>query len=161
MNKLLGKIGEELLWILQDLGELSYDIVTTPYGKLRINSIPRSTYYSSIKNLEEQKLITKRKVNYKNTYILTSKGHSLLTKKNKTQKRNDGYATIIIFDVPEDKAKQRTMFRRYLSKNGYTLLQKSVLISPNKITNDIKEVINELNLRSYVTVISGKVDYTF
>ena len=59
MNKILNQVCKELLWVIRDLGELSYDIISTPYGKLRINSVPRSTYYYSLKKLENQKLIKK------------------------------------------------------------------------------------------------------
>lgn len=73
--------------------------------------------------------------------------------------RSDGFSTIIIFDIPEEKSRQRTIFRRYLQKNGYTLLQKSVLIAPFALSRDVKELIEELDIRRHISVIDGKINY--
>ncbi|MFH0960253.1 MAG: hypothetical protein V1897_16290, partial [Pseudomonadota bacterium] len=99
------------------------------------------------------------KKNSKSVYILTNKGKQLLAKPKKIDRRSDGFSTLIIFDIPENKSKERFIFRRYLVRNGYTQLQKSVLISPDKFDPDTKDLIQELGIKPFVTVISGKVDY--
>lgn len=157
MKKVINKLGFELLYILRDLGELGYDIVTTPYGKLRIGSEP--SYYRSVNSLVKNGLVTKVKTGRKNKYSLTSKGIELIKdRRRKSNKRSDGFSSMIIFDIPEDMSRQRTIFRRFLVRNGYTLIQKSVLISLNFINKEIKDLARELNLEKYITSFSVKSD---
>lgn len=149
----------ELLNFIKEGGELLYTIATTPYGKLRIADVyvPQSTYYSALNSLEKQELIKKKKKGRKNVYILTPKGlKKINTKPTELIKRNDGLSTLIIFDIPEENGRQRTILRRYLIRNGYTQLQESVFISPFKITTELKNLWNELKLRSYITVLSAQ-----
>lgn len=157
----MNKFTLELLAIIEDLGEGLNEFITTPYGKLRINSIPRSTYYNALHRLEHKKLVVKHKIGRRNKYQLTEKGRAILKGPLKRNKRIDGNATIIIFDVPEEKSKERSTLRRYLKKEGYIMLQKSVFISPFEISDDLKELIVELKIRPYVSAIFGKVYYNF
>ncbi len=121
---------------------------------------PRATFYHRIHKYQKQGLIRplKRK-KYGNTFILTEKGKILLQKPTIKKQRGDGLSTVILFDIPEEKRRARNIFRRYLAKNGYTLIQKSALISPLEISDELKELIEELKIKSYVKVISGKVFY--
>ena len=160
MKKIISQIGEELLQIIKDEGDFVVEFLTTPYGKLRFNNVPRSTFYSNLYRMEKKGLIKRKRKDYKNIYNLTDFGRQVLKKPKKALKRTDGFSTVIIFDIQEEKAKQRTTFRRYLIRQGYTLLQKSVLISSNKITQDIKDLISELDIKSHISVLSGKIDYS-
>ncbi|MDP4000667.1 MAG: helix-turn-helix domain-containing protein [bacterium] len=159
-----GKIGkkiiEELFRIVKDLGELSYDIITTPYGKLRIGSIPRSTYYNSLKRLESRGLVKRTKRNRKIYYSLTPEGKKYkLPVRLARKRRNDGFSTLVIFDIPETMKRERGILRRYLLKNGFILLQKSALISPDNISPELKELMEELGIRKFVSIISAKIHY--
>lgn len=155
MKKVLSKVGWEVLDLVKTLGEISATIVETPYGNLRLR--PRVTYYKTLKNLESHGFVKKIRRNYVNYYSLTTTGRELLHKKINKVRRSDGLSTIVIFDIPEDKSKQRTLFRRYLQQNDFILLQKSVFISPNQIQPELKEVIKELKLDNFVTVIDGRI----
>lgn len=161
--KVLSKFGEELLSLIKTIGEMSDEFISTPYGQLRIGG-SRTSYYRSLKQLQQDELIKKiRKKgtkNYHNVYVLTKRGHDILNQRKVAKKRHDGLSTLIIFDIPEEMSKQRTIFRRYLVRNGYIQLQKSVLISPCTVSDEIKELIKELKLSGFVTVVSGRIDYT-
>lgn len=166
-KKILKRLGVnlalELLSFIKEGGELFYTIATTPYGKLRISDmyVPKSTYYSALSSLERRGLIQKKKKGRKNIYILTPKGFKKVnTKPTDLIKRTDGFSTIVMFDIPEERGKQRTILRRYLIRNGYTQLQESVLISPYRITRELKDLWNELNLRPYITILSARIDYS-
>lgn len=161
-RKILGRIGEELLGLVEDAGELMADIAFTPYGKLSIHSmhVPKSTFYSAMGRFEKNGLIVKKKKAYNNVYVITPEGKRLLKLLKRPEKRMDGFSTLIIFDIPEEKSRQRTILRRYLVRNGYTMLQKSVFISPLKISEELKNLIPELELRPYISFLSVKVDYT-
>jgi DNA-binding transcriptional regulator PaaX len=157
MKKVLSKVGWEVLDLIKTLGEISATIVETPYGQLRLR--PRTTYYKTLRKLEIKGLVKKSRRGRINLYSLTSAGRELIHKKIKLVRRSDGLSTIVIFDVPEDQSKQRTLFRRYLQQNGFVSLQKSVLISPNQIQPELKELIRELKLNNFVTVIDGRIRY--
>lgn len=157
----MNKFTLELLAVIADLGEGLENFVTTPYGKLRIHSIPRSTYYNALGRLERKKFIVKHKIGRKNKYQLTEKGKAILKGPLKRNRRTDGNVTIIVFDIPEENSKQRAILRRYLKKEGYTMLQKSVFISPFEISEDLKDLIAELKIRQHVSAISGKMIYNF
>ena len=157
----MNKFTRELLLFIEDLEDGLVNFATTPYGKLRINSIPKSTYYNALSRLEKKKLIVKSKVGRQNKYQLTEKGLVIIKGPLKGKKKLDGNSTIIIFDVPEQKSKERGILRRYLIKEGYTMLQKSVFISPFEISEDLKSLISELKIRQYTSAISGTVMYNF
>jgi len=152
----INQFSYEILETIKDAGRGIGEFLITPYGTLSLH--PRSSYYSAFKRLEKQKLISKERKGRVNCYSLTRKGRILLSKKQKRVKRSDGYSTIVIFDIPEEKRRQRTIFRRYLKRNGYSLLQKSVFISPDHPLAEIKDIIHELKISGYVTLLSSKVE---
>ncbi|MBX4186656.1 MAG: CRISPR-associated endonuclease Cas2 [Candidatus Doudnabacteria bacterium] len=135
--------------------------------KLSTRSIPihpmigSSSFYSALTRLEKKELISKKKVGRQNAYVLTSLGKKILQGPSQKKDRTDGLSTIVIFDIPEEKRKQRNTLRRYLKDNGYTILQKSVLIAPFEISIGLKDLIKELKVRQYVSIIDGRVNYNF
>lgn len=152
----MDKISVEFIDFIKDLGEALNEFLTTPYGQLRLTNIPQATYYRKVKKFKKAGLI-KRSPN--SPIELTNKAKLLLKQPAKKQLRNDGYSTIIIFDIPNDKNRERTIFRRYLLRNRYIQLQESVLISPDELTQETKELINELKIKTFVCIISGKINY--
>lgn len=163
LKKVAGRVGEELLFLIKDVGELIDTIVFTPYGHLSIASmnVPRSTYYSALYTLERRGFIQKKKKGKKNIYTLTPAGiKKVNTKYEDLIRRSDGLSTVILFDIPEEKSRQRVILRRYLIRNGYIQLQKSALISPYKITLELKDLLHQLNIRSHVTILSARIDHS-
>ena len=150
---------EFIEWI-KDLGGLIDDIVFRPYS-LSINRMyyPRSTYNYKLNKFKTHGLIKKRPTNNSRaSFVLSEKGKSLLKKPKFTQKRTDGFSTLILFDIPEEQHRQRNIFRRYLLRNGYIQIQKSALVGPVKISSELKELVEDLKLTSYIKVISAKID---
>lgn len=151
-------VGAELFDMAKELGLLMGEIMFTPYGQLRIHKIPRSTYYDRIRKYERQGLIRKVRKSYGNAYILTEKAKHLRKLPLVKINRNDGFSTLIIFDIPEEKHKARDNFRRYLIKQGYTQIQKSAFISPFKVSDQLKDFIHELGLSSNITLFAAKTE---
>lgn len=77
-------------------------------------------------------------------------------KKTKTA-RTDGLATIVIFDIPEEKRKARNFLRRFLKENNFTQLQKSVFIGRFKLLAEFKQILHELDVEFNVSVLEGRV----
>lgn len=155
MHKTTNKIVEELIDFLHDLSQLYDDIVSMrPYS-----TMPRSTYYYNVKRFEKAGLLKKKnRKKYGNTFTLTEKGKVLIKQPKVQKRRTDGFSTIIIFDIPEEKHRERNVFRRYLIRNGYTQIQKSVLISPLAISEEIKELAEELKIKPHISTLSGKLN---
>ncbi|MEO8065851.1 MAG: CRISPR-associated endonuclease Cas2 [Candidatus Doudnabacteria bacterium] len=158
-NEALRRAAEELFAMAKDLGQFAGEIIFTPYGKLRINRIPRSSYIFQLKKFEKAGLIKKDRKKYGANYVLTDEAKRLRARPLQKARRSDELSSIIIFDIPEEKHKARDNFRRYLIKNGYTQLQKSVFISPFEIFDELKEFIDELGIKEHITFLSGRVNY--
>ncbi len=126
----------------------------------RLHQYKDTTFYGSLYRLEQKGLIRKTKnLSPQSVYIITDKGRKLINRPSAKIQRSDGFSTLIAFDIPEQKRSQRRILRRYLLKNGYTTIQKSLLASPHQITKDLLELIDELKIKPNVKTISGKFDY--
>ena len=152
------KIAEELFDMAKTLGLVLSEIAFTPYGQLRIRKVPRTTYYRRLEKFEKNGLVTRVRKPYGTDYILTDKAKKLRQMPAVKTDRADGFSTIIIFDVPEEKHRARDNFRRYLIRNGYTQIQKSVFISPFKIFDELKEFAKELKIEANILIIAGKIE---
>ncbi|MDP4001250.1 MAG: hypothetical protein Q8P83_03340 [bacterium] len=146
--------------ILRLIDEL-HEMLPPSKGNYRpLGSIPRHTYYKSLNRLEMRGLVKKKKKQNKSiVFAVTEKGKDLLKEQTKKVRRNDGYSTLIIFDIPEDKRRARNLFRRYLIRNAFVILQKSVLISGNKPSPEIFKLAKELKISPFITILSGKIDH--
>jgi CRISPR/Cas system-associated endoribonuclease Cas2 len=149
------RVAEEILWLIQDLGELTWRIAITPYGKLRLHDIPRSTYDRHLRNLARDNYIKVQNIESVRRWSLSRKGLNYLKS---FKLRQDGLSTIIMFDIPQNLSVYRTKLRRFLKNHNYKQLQKSVFISEYALSNEIRDRINELNLRQYIKVIAGKIE---
>lgn len=153
------QLAEEFVQFLKDIGQAYVEFVTTPYGQLRIHSIPRTTYYYNLRRFEQKGLLKKKPGSKeKSRLVLTEMGRACLKRNPLKQRRTDGLSTLVIFDIPESKHRERNIFRRYLIRQGYTLIQKSVLISPFKISPELKELAQELKITNYITTLSAKIN---
>lgn len=158
INKVLARAVDELFDFAKELGLFMGEIAFTPYGKLRINRIPRSTYYSRIYKFERQGLIKKIHKTTGNVYILSDKAKQIRKSPSQKINRKDSLSSVVIFDIPEEKRKARDSFRRYLLKNGYTKIQESVFVSPFMVFSEMLEFVKELKIIPNVTFLSAKID---
>ncbi len=69
----------------------------------------------------------------------------------------DGFWRIIAFDIPEEFKKTRDVFRHKLSELNCKPIQKSVLISPSDISDQLDNLIELLNIDNYVEYFICKV----
>lgn len=147
----------ELLELIETVGGL----MPGTKGHYRsISSIRMPTFYKSLGRLEKRNLIKKKRNRYNQVaFVITEEGKGFLHKPKNLTPRGDGYSTIVAFDIPETYRKQRDTLRRYLLRNGYTLIQKSLFISRHKIHKELVTLLKDLKLSSFVKIISGKVDY--
>lgn len=70
--------------------------------------------------------------------------------------KNPNGLTLVIFDIPEEQKQDRYLLRCYLKMMNFKLIQKSVWGSEYEASNELKEVLSELNLRKFVVVFDAK-----
>jgi len=156
-NKTLTLIGEELLNFLDALGEVTEAIIFRPHA-IRVDGtiMPRSSYYGKLRKFEHLNLVKQSQKTGPSTFVLTEKGKQLFRSALKRKKRNDGLSTLIIFDIPIKFNRERTTFRRFLNRHGYTLIQKSALIGPWEISSQIRDLAKELKISDHITIFGVK-----
>jgi len=68
----------------------------------------------------------------------------------------DGKYRIVIWDIPESKRRIRNLFRRRIKDWNFKVLQKSVWISKENVTSQLRKLISELDLEKWVLVIESE-----
>ena len=158
------KLKNELLQFISDMSRMMPRLLETKHAHIRrLRGYPKNfsekSFYTTLKRMEKDKLI-KKPINSRglNSYIITTEGEKALMRNRKLKKRIDGFLTLVTFDIPEEKRKARDTFRRFMLKNGFNILQKSVLIGPFEFSGDCKILVKDLGIDRHVTVCSVKVD---
>jgi DNA-binding transcriptional regulator PaaX len=157
LDKLL-KVVDDLFDFLETLSDTQVRQTYYLYHGFS-GKIPRTTYYHKIDRFLKYGLIKKVRKNNRIAFQVTSRAKALRANPSIKNYRTDGLSTLIMFDIPESKRTIRKEFRRYLLKNGYTQIQKSVFLSPFEVSNDLILFVKELEIEKNVTFMSGKVDY--
>ncbi len=122
----------------------------------------RGVLGSTIKRLEKQSIISWKEVNGETQLMLTENGkkkilqfsiENLQVKKVKTW---DKLWRIIIFDIPESKRLNRSIFRRKLKDLEFKQLQKSVFVSRHECKDEIDFLRHALEIAPFVSYIVAK-----
>lgn len=114
-----------------------------------------------VRRFIKQEVVSISENNDKQVIMLTEKGKQRLLEYDfenlelKARKR-DGLFRVVIFDIPEDKKKNREVFRRNLNDLGFTRLQDSVFVSAFPCKDEIDFICHYLNISKYVTLFSVK-----
>ena|ERR1035437_155949 len=53
---------------------------------------------------------------------------------------------IVIYDIPEEKKKERDWFRRHLKKFNYIMIQRSVWVGPSPLPKDFIDYVKSIGL---------------
>ncbi len=149
----------ELLTVLDGLS------AATPYNLKKkmwrsIMGYPPQRISHGLYYLQKKDLIKRKKTANGFAYELTISGRQRLLLANIPKNKwspKDGNSCIVIFDIPESKRQHRRFIRRFLLKNGFINLQKSVLIGPKFLPKEFLELLKEWDLTSNVTLIKGQV----
>lgn len=124
------------------------------------NKKDRKRFYELVCKLKNRGYLKRLKVKNKDAAILTSKGTEKLFRINlKTmdkKPRADGKWQMVLFDIPENKRKNRDYFRDGLRYLGYKNLQKSIWVCQYDVMKETKELIKRYNLEPFVEVLLVK-----
>ena len=115
------------------------------------------------RRLEKQNLIsTHEDPSGELTIKLTDQGkqraltYKIETMKIKRLEKWDGIWRIVIFDIPEDKKQAREIFRQYLKKLEFYMLQKSVFVQAFPCKDEIDFLKHNFEIANFVTFIEAK-----
>ncbi|MFA5083892.1 MAG: CRISPR-associated endonuclease Cas2 [Candidatus Paceibacterota bacterium] len=124
----------------------------------------KQSFYNLLYQLKKQGFIMKRNdKNKKSFWRLTDRGlrHLKNVKRKKglfSLKAKDGikndYLKVIIFDVPENKRKERAWLRHTLVNFCFSMLQKSVWVGEAQLPEDFFNSIKELHLLPHVHIFA-------
>ena len=68
----------------------------------------------------------------------------------------DGSWRMVFFDIPEKHKKKRDYLTSNLKEIGFAMLQKSVWVYPYGVTDQLEEIVTELQLSQYVSYLIVK-----
>ncbi|MEK7566385.1 MAG: CRISPR-associated endonuclease Cas2 [Patescibacteria group bacterium] len=123
-------------------------------------------FYNLLGYLQKQGLVKRTKENNRSKWKITKKGEKKLNelklkKENKLpykiytkESDRDGKLKIVIFDIPEEEKRKRNWLRENLIALGFSMLQKSVWISKNKLPKDFIDDLKNLDILHYVEIFS-------
>ncbi|MBI2011891.1 CRISPR-associated endonuclease Cas2 [Candidatus Daviesbacteria bacterium] len=165
MSKLLNPTAKETLKLI-GLGSLVIASFAAPGLPLAFNFVSkewkkykRKELGRIIKRFTEQEVVSFREENGKQVIGLTEKGRSRLLSYDfenlqLKSKRRDGLFRVLVFDIPENKKKNRELFRQKLKELGFIRMQDSVFVSAFPCKDEIDFICNYLGISRHVTLFS-------
>ena len=164
----IGPTGQKVMLLL--LGGLSLGLTHSPRQYFKIvrmigkewDSIERRALYNAIKSLYRSKLVgAKDNTDGTATIFLSEQGkkkaltYQIDEIKIRLMKKWDGKWRIVLFDIPEKHKKARDALARVLKNAGFITFQKSVFIHPFECKDEVDFVIEFLNIRPFVRLITA------
>jgi len=118
-------------------------------------------FHSLLYQLKKQGFIQKKQEQNKTHWLITALGKKhlenlnnqlfSLTKTIYKREKDDGF-NVIVFDIPEEKRHKRDWLRRNLLMLDFTMLQKSVWLSRNKLPEEFLKDLNDLELMNFIHI---------
>lgn len=78
--------------------------------------------------------------------IFLEKGKDILKKFETEKDENSPKDLLLIYDIPEDKKKERDWFRRHLKNFHFIMVQRSVWVGPSPLPKDFSNYLKEIKL---------------
>lgn len=117
----------------------------------------RNYFNKLIYDLKQRGYLKTLKVQDNSAIMITSKGiekiFAIKIKLIDKELRKDGKWQMVLFDIPENKRRNRDYFRNGLRYLGYKMLQKSIWVCPYDTLKETKELIKKYNLKSWVELL--------
>ena len=130
---------------------------TSENKKKYLKEKSKINFSKTVQHLKERGYLRVLKIKGQNATIITTKGIDKLFKiKLKlvgNKKRKDGKWQMVLFDIPENKRKDRDYFRRGLRYLGYKRLQKSIWVCEYDVLKETKELIKRYKLDFFVELL--------
>jgi len=120
----------------------------------------KNYFYRMIYQLKQRGYLKILRVKNNSAIIITPKGIEKIfiaeIKLIDRKPRRDRKWQMVLFDIPENKRRNRDLFRRALQYLGYKKLQKSIWVCPYDVLRETKDLIKRYNLKPYVELLLVK-----
>lgn len=118
----------------------------------------RQAFNKLIYYLKKNNFIKVKNLQGMNAVLITKKGEdkalraSFKIEGSKLKKRKDGKWIMIIFDIPQNRKKDRELLRAVLRNLGYKLFQQSVWVNPYDVSEKTEKSLQFYCLDKYVRI---------
>lgn len=126
-----------------------------------VKELSKKQLYDTVERVRRQGWLEKKVIEDQVFYSLTAKGRvkQLVFKLRTAKKQRGEQSTILIFDIPEEKRTFRNFLRRLLQQMKFTMIQKSVFITPHVLPQEFYDLLKEMDLLRFVKVIEGRLRF--
>ncbi len=138
-------------------------ILNTPthyYKGIPINVLSLPVFNSSNQRSVKNAFYSLNKNGYiqksENNFLLTEKGKNYiknrktLDKFGTTVEKNSPKNLLVLYDIPEQKKKEREWFRWHLKKFHFIMIQRSVWVGPAPLPEEFLEYIKSISLKETI-----------
>jgi DNA-binding transcriptional regulator PaaX len=101
-----------------------------------------------------------------NHYILNKNGKEYLNKNKKKQlknfkptENNSPKNLLLLYDIPEDKKKERDWFRKTLIKYSFIMIQRSVWVGPSPLPKEFLDYVKSIGLKDSIKTFKLEKGY--
>lgn len=115
----------------------------------------------TVRRLKKHGWLEEKKIADETYFRITQEGRirQMIFRLRVNRKERGDRATIVIFDIPEGKRTYRNFLRRLLKQMKFTMIQKSVFITPFILPEEFYTLLKEMGIWQYVKVIEGEIRY--
>lgn len=117
----------------------------------------RERWAATIRSLKNRGYLNIKDLQNRKAIIFTPKGMDRLfdikIKSIERKQRLDKKWQMVLFDIPEDRRRDRDLFRKQLQYLGYKKLQKSIWVCPFDILKEIEQLIKRYKLDRFVRLL--------
>lgn len=154
-----GKLAYSLLLALEKAADnyLDLDVFSQRGNAVFYARVPsKSNLSSTVGRLYKSGYVDKSVNEGKIILKLTSAGRDWILKYGEDPKKDwDGIWRLVIFDIPEQHRKVRSVLRRRLKEWGFVAWQKSVWASKKPLTQHLRKLVDDLGVDQWVLVIES------
>jgi len=118
------------------------------FGNYEKESV-RNNFYNLNKNGYLEKSDGYFKINKSGTELLSKNKKQYLKNFNPSENKNPKNL-LLLYDIPEDKKKERDWFRRTLIKYSFTMIQRSVWVGPSPLPKEFLEYVKSIGLKNSI-----------
>ncbi len=101
-----------------------------------------------------------------NHFVISKNGKNYLEKNTKhqlknfnTEKNNGPKNLLLLYDIPENKKKERDWFRRTLVKFGFIMIQRSVWVGPSPLPKEFVDYVKSIKLTENIKTFKLEHNY--
>jgi len=135
----------------------SYYDVKDYYWEQHKEKKQRERFNKFISYLKNKGFLNIKDLKNRKAIVLTSKGLEKVLRikisSGKMKQRDDKKWQMVLFDIPEQRRKDRDLFRKQLKNLGYQRLQKSIWVCPYDVLNLTQQLIKNYKLDRFVRLL--------